>query len=252
MAPIFLEYTGELDDPTTYRLARRVAINSFILAAASFIVGPFVLAFFGLSLAAVRLAGGLVIAYSGWRLLNQSDADSQRLAPSLPAETILSRAFYPLTLPLTIGPGSIAVMLTLGSNLPYEGTAAFIDVIGALVGVAATCFVVYVCYSRAERILKRLGPTGVTVVLRLSAFILLCIGVQIAIEGATSLHMSARARADSSVEPVVLTICKQIDTAVPAPGVLSILIVPPARSTATFAIESPRPDPSDSMRAAPR
>lgn len=58
-----------------------------------------------------------------------------------------------------------------------------LEAIGAIVGVALTCVVIYICYSRAERILERLGASGVNVLLRLSAFILLCIGVQIALEG---------------------------------------------------------------------
>ncbi|MBV8363670.1 MAG: NAAT family transporter [Candidatus Eremiobacteraeota bacterium] len=192
MAPIFLEYTQDLDNPTTRRLARRVAINGFFLAAASLLVGPFVLEFFGISLAAVRIAGGLVIAFAGWRLLNQSQDDARERMASVSAETAMSRAFYPLTLPLTIGPGSIAVLLTVGSNIPYEGAKAVLDGIGAIVGIAVTCLAVYLCYSRAEPILKRLGRNGVTVVLRLSAFILLCIGVQIMIEGIRSIPALAR------------------------------------------------------------
>jgi multiple antibiotic resistance protein len=184
MAPIFLNYTESLDDATAIRLARRVAFNSFFLTAASLIVGPFALKFFGLSLPAVRVAGGLVLAVAGWRLLNQGQEDSTHRAPAASPEAILSGAFYPLTLPLTIGPGSIAVMVTLGSSLlDASGSTAILDGLGAVIGLAAICVLIYLCYSQAERILGRLGATGVNVLLRLSAFILLCIGVQIALEG---------------------------------------------------------------------
>jgi multiple antibiotic resistance protein len=188
MAPIFLSYTEGLDDATEFRLARRVALNAFFLTAASLIVGPFALKFFGLSLPAVRVAGGLVLAIAGWRLLNEGQGDSAHRAPAASPEAILSGAFYPLTLPLTVGPGSIAVMVTLGSSLlAGSGTVGILDGFGALVGLAATCVLIYICYSQAERILQRLGASGINVVLRLSAFILLCIGVQIAIEGFTAL-----------------------------------------------------------------
>jgi multiple antibiotic resistance protein len=184
MAPIFLNYTEGLDDATEVRLARRVAVNSFFLTTASLIVGPLALNFFGLSLPAVRVAGGLVLAIAGWRLLNQGQEDSAHRAPAASPEAIVSGAFYPLTLPLTIGPGSVAVMVTLGSTLMGgSGTTLLLDGIGAIVGIALTCIIVYVCYSQAERILGRLGTSGVNVLLRLSAFILLCIGVQIALEG---------------------------------------------------------------------
>ena len=184
MAPIFLNYTESLDDPTTVRLARRVAINSFFLTAASLIIGPLALKFFGLSLPAVRVAGGLVLAVAGWRLLNQGQEDSQHRAPAASTEEVLGGAFYPLTLPLTIGPGSVAVMVTLGTTLLGGiDREALIDGLGALVGLAVVSLLIYVCYSQAEHILSKLGPTGVNVLLRLSSFILLCIGVQIALEG---------------------------------------------------------------------
>ncbi|MBV9276597.1 MAG: MarC family protein [Candidatus Eremiobacteraeota bacterium] len=185
MAPIFLQYTGDLEDLVAKRLARRVAINSFILAVAALIIGPYVLKFFGLSLPAVQIAGALVIAFAGWRLLNQDQAEGERRAADVSPESLLRGAFYPLTLPFTIGPGSIAVLVALGGDLPYVSAAPseLLETVGEVVAIAAVCLTVYICYSRAELIFKRLGPTGVNVLLRLSAFILLCIGVQIAIEG---------------------------------------------------------------------
>lgn len=184
MAPIFLNYTEGLESGVSTRLAGRVAVNAFFLTTASLIVGPFVLKFFGLSLPAVQVAGGLLLAVAGWRLLNQGQEDATHRAPMISPEAIMSGAFYPLTLPLTVGPGSIAVMITLGSTLPALGHgSALIEAIGAIVGLAATCATIYICYSQAVRILRRLGNTGVNVLLRLSAFILLCIGVQIAIDG---------------------------------------------------------------------
>ncbi len=184
MAPIFLNYTESLDQATAVRLARSVAVNAFFLTALSMIVGPFALKFFGLSIPAVRVAGGLVLAIAGWRLLNEGQGDSQHRAPEASPEAVLSGAFYPLTLPLTVGPGSIAVMVTLGSSLfGGAGSTGILDALGAIVGLAATCILIYICYSQAERILGRLGAAGVNVLLRLSAFILLCIGVQIAFQG---------------------------------------------------------------------
>jgi multiple antibiotic resistance protein len=189
MAPVFLNYTEGLDDATVVRLARRVAINSFFLTAASLIIGPLALKFFGLSLPAVRVAGGLVLAVAGWRLLNQGQEDSKHRAPAASPEDVLNGAFYPLTLPLTVGPGSVAVMVTLGTSLLGAGVdrAALLDGAGALVGLALVSLLIYICYSQAERILGRLGATGVNVMLRLSAFILLCIGVQIALEGLSAI-----------------------------------------------------------------
>ncbi len=192
MAPIFLNYTESLELAVAGRLARRVAINAFILAAASLIVGPLALKFFGLSLSAVRVAGGLVLASAGWRLLSQGQEDSKHRAPAASEDEVLSGAFYPLTLPLTIGPGSIAVMVTVGTSLlAAPGGSILLDGLGALAGLACICTVIYLCYSQGEHVLRKLGPTGINVLLRLSAFILLCIGVQIALEGYTAI-LSAR------------------------------------------------------------
>jgi multiple antibiotic resistance protein len=184
MAPIFLNYTESLDDAVAGSLARRVAINAFILTAASLIVGPLALKFFGLSLAAVRVAGGLVVAGAGWRLLSQGQEDAKHRAPAASEDEVLGGAFYPLTLPLTIGPGSIAIMVTIGSSLlAAPGNSILLDGLGALAGLACISTLIYLCYSQGEHILRKLGPPGVNVLLRLSAFILLCIGVQIALEG---------------------------------------------------------------------
>ena len=188
MTPIFLNYTESLDDAVAGRLARRVAINAFILTAASLIVGPLALKFFGLSLSAVRVAGGLVLASAGWRLLSQGQEDSKHRAPAASEDEVLGGAFYPLTLPLTIGPGSIAIMVTVGSSLlAAPGGSILLDGLGALAGLACISILVYLCYSQGEHFLRKLGPTGVNVLLRLSAFILLCIGVQIALEGYTAI-----------------------------------------------------------------
>jgi len=188
MAPIFLSYTDCLDDAVAKGLARRVAINAFILTAASLIVGPLALKFFGLSLAAVRVAGGLVLASSGWRLLNQGQEDSKHRAPAASESEVLGSAFYPLTLPLTIGPGSIAIMVTVGSSLlATPGSSILLEGLGALAGLACISLLIYLCYGEGEYVLRRMGPTRVNVLLRLSAFILLCIGVQIALEGYTAI-----------------------------------------------------------------
>jgi multiple antibiotic resistance protein len=186
MAPIFLSYTQSLDDAVARSLARRVAINAFILTAASLIIGPMALKFFGLSLSAVRVAGGLVLAAAGWQLLNSGQEDSKHRAPAASADEVLGGAFYPLTLPLTIGPGSIAIMVTVGSSLLAAENALLMNGLGALAGLACISILIYLCYYQGEHVLRKLGPTGINVLLRLSAFILLCIGVQIALEGYTA------------------------------------------------------------------
>src|SRR6516165_8564250 len=117
MAPIFADFTYGYDLPVRRTMAMRVAVNGMVLLIASLFVGSYVLDFFGVSIAAVQLGGGLVVMISGWRILNQqSNVSDRNLDPHPSSEKILTQAFYPLTMPLTVGPGSIAVALTLGSN----------------------------------------------------------------------------------------------------------------------------------------
>ena len=185
MAPIFLSYTAGVDHLTRARIARRVAYNSFILATASLLVGSHVLRFFDLSLPAVQIGGGLVVAATGWRLLNRGEEDAKSRAPAASAEAVMAGSFYPLTMPLTVGPGSIAIMLTIGSSANALGNsrALLLEAGGGLAAVALVCWSIYLSYRYADQILARLGPSGINVLLRLSAFILLCLGVQILLNG---------------------------------------------------------------------
>src|SRR5271167_2187896 len=115
MAPIFAEMTLGYSARIRRTVATRVAVNGVVLLVASLFIGSYILQFFGISLAAVQLGGGLVVTVAGWQILNRSrDMKDSALESPPSRERILSQAFYPLTMPLTVGPGSIAVALTLG------------------------------------------------------------------------------------------------------------------------------------------
>lgn len=118
-APFFVALTADQDAKTRGVLARKVAINGFVLLLAAMFIGDYVLQFFGVTIPIVQIAGGLVVATLAWRLLNKEDAEhvtpAVRAAAGAGAE---AHAFYPLTLPLTIGPGAISVAITIGANFP--------------------------------------------------------------------------------------------------------------------------------------
>jgi multiple antibiotic resistance protein len=190
-APIYLAATAGLTTEQQRAMARTVAVHSFVLLVTSILIGAYVLAFFGLSIPAVQIGGGLVVCAIAWSLLN-SPTSSVGLAGKAPAaEDLGQRAFYPLTMPLTVGPGAISVALTLGAN-PERGVRSHVlTALGHLLGVVIVAVSVYLCYRFADRILKRLGPTGTSVVTRLTAFILLCIGVQICWNGVRAMVTAA-------------------------------------------------------------
>jgi multiple antibiotic resistance protein len=189
-APFFLALTKSLPGVQRNALARSVAINGFALLLGSMALGPWLLEFFGIQLPVVRIAGGLVVTALGWKLLTQdqwSDHASTQLGEEPPGPV---GAFYPLTMPLTVGPGSMSVAITIGSRKP-DGPFALADfalrAAGALVGLVAIALSIYVAYRFAANIARVLGASGVDVLVRLSAFILMCIGIEIIWQGYSAL-----------------------------------------------------------------
>ncbi|HSY13045.1 MAG TPA: MarC family protein [Verrucomicrobiae bacterium] len=194
MAPIFAEMTLPYPEAVRRTVAMRVALNGIALLVASLFVGEYILDFFGISLAAVQVGGGLVVTFAGWRILNKSSDIGERVADSPRSDLeILSQAFYPLTMPLTVGPGSIAVALTLGSNLHEERQLQLIfSGLTAVIGIALIGLTIFLCYWGSERLQRFLGPTGTSILIRLSAFLVLCIGIQIMFNGLKAFYQLLR------------------------------------------------------------
>jgi multiple antibiotic resistance protein len=194
-APIFLSLTRPCSEAERNGLARRVAINSVFLLAGSMFVGSHLLVFFGITLPVVRVAGGLVLMAFGWRLLHTGTDLEDRGSDGAQGRAASTDSFYPLTMPLTVGPGSISVAIALGSQRPagaIELPQLALLAGAAIAGILAIALTVYVCYRFAERTIALLGKSGANVVVRLSAFILLCIGIQILWNGYSTLAGIAR------------------------------------------------------------
>ncbi|MFO1457741.1 MAG: MarC family protein [Steroidobacteraceae bacterium] len=190
-APIFLAVTGG-HERLTRVMARRVAINCFFLLVGALLVGGYVLDFFGLSIPIVRVAGGLVVAAAGWRMLNDpgEDAVQRSVADStggMSETEIAQRSFMPMSFPLTVGPGTIAATIALGSKRPSHAAELLPQAAGALIGLTVSAAVVYLTYRYSGNVLRKLGTTGTMVLMRLAAFILLCIGIDILWSGASEL-----------------------------------------------------------------
>jgi multiple antibiotic resistance protein len=187
-APIFLALTSGHSEEARRKIAGRVALNGFVLLLGSLFVGAHVLVFFGITLPVVRIGGGLAVASFGWRLLRDGVEPAQHSGAVADAGSV--DAFYPLTMPLTVGPGSISVAIALGAQRPQEERAlADVALLGAaaIAGLAAMAVTIFVCYRFAGRVVPLLGANGINVLVRLSAFILLCIGIQIIWSGYSAL-----------------------------------------------------------------
>ena len=186
-APVFLAMTRGLADAQRKALARRVGINAFLLIVASILVGNYVIGFFGLSVPVIQVGGGLLICSLAWQLLHSDESANDIRIDTRAPEELAARAFYPMTLPLTVGPGSISAAITLGAQVPRGVTAWAISIAAATIGALALAVTIYVLYRYAERLTRAIGASGTQVLLRLSAFILLCIGVQIVWSGVFAL-----------------------------------------------------------------
>lgn len=190
-APIFLGLTEGASASTRKLLARRIARNMFALMVGSMLVGSYVLDFFGISFPIVRVGGGLIVAASAWRLLNAGHAtqDSRtELAEAFTPEQARRQAFYPLTFPISCGPGSIAAAITVGVALHDAQLAlSLARISGGILALLAIGVLLYLAFRYAQRLLKPLGEAGTVIFLRLSAFILLCLGVQIVWDGVSEL-----------------------------------------------------------------
>lgn len=182
-APVFMATAGE-SPWVAQRLAWQVAFNGWIVLVASMLVGTYVLELFGISLPIVRIGGGLLVAATGWRMLNTQAEDEvttavARQPAALSDEDIVRRSFFPLTFPLTTGPGTIAASIALGAKLPQTPALYLLGAFVAILGATLTMGVIYFTYRNAGALLRRLGPMGTVVMMRLVAFILLCIGIEI-------------------------------------------------------------------------
>ena len=184
--PIFLSMTPGTSDAVRALVARRIARNSFALLVGAMLVGSGVLILFGLSLAAIKIAGGLFVMMTASHLLRSDQSPDSELAaasPALPAEQIATHSFHPLTFPITIGPGSISVAMSLGAGVRVRELSDVTRMLGVVVGIIVVSVSIYLCYRFASRIVGLIGHTGSAVLTRLSAFVLLAVGVQILCDG---------------------------------------------------------------------
>jgi multiple antibiotic resistance protein len=175
-AAIFNSMTLGIPEAARSKMARQIGLNSFFLVVAATFIGSYVLDFFGVSLTSVRIGGGLLVAASGWKLLNAEEKTGPAVTD---VKKVESRAFYPITFPLTVGPGTISAAITIGASLKEPGGVLWQRALASLAGLALVAFTVYLSFRFAARLIHFLGATGTVVMLRLSAFIVMCVGVQI-------------------------------------------------------------------------
>ncbi len=184
MAFVFLERTQSLTEAERATLSKQLATNVFFTLLVIFFIGAPVLNFFGISMEALRIGGGFAVAVAGWSMLNAPDVpggDSAVHGDDLPK--LMARAFFPLTVPLTIGPGSIAAGIALHANRARTAVDYLTSGVVSVAVAALVAFAIWQIYRRATTLARYLGSEGTKVAMRVSAFLLLCVGVQIMLTG---------------------------------------------------------------------
>ncbi|MEP4078235.1 MarC family protein [Haloferula sp.] len=178
--PIFLALTDDLDSATRRNIAIRALLLAFILISGFAIGGNLLFQAFGITLPALRIAGGILVAMVGFHLLQgeTSSVSTPKSAVSgTPSESALGIAITPLALPILAGPGTIATAMSFSAGAPFRMS---LEVIGAF---AIVCLLTLVCFLSGEKMVAYLGRSAIKVVTRLMGLILAVIGIQMLIEG---------------------------------------------------------------------
>lgn len=191
-AMFFVTLSSQLSDGDRAYVAGRIAIFSLIILVVSLFAGHLILGFFGISVGVLRCAGGIVLFAAGWSALNApSHEASKATAPqNLPRSRLKAMAFFPFTLPLTTGPGAIAVSVALGTSLPFNVA----NIGGTIIAIIATVIVIWLCYRYSDRVSKAVGAAGADALARIFAFILICLGVSIFWQGFSELWLALNAQ----------------------------------------------------------
>lgn len=194
-AMFFLTITAGATRAQRMALSNKVCIYFLIMALVTLCAGSFVLSFFGISLGVLRVAGGLILFSAGWLALNNtsSTTDEEEQAETTAGahktrtyQDWMKLAFYPFTMPLTLGPGAIAVTTAIGTSMSFT----LPNVVGAFAAALANALIVWLCFRYADRITEILGPSGSDAIGRIFSFILVCLGVQIFWTGFSELWLT--------------------------------------------------------------
>ena len=188
-AMFFVTLSSHLSDSDRAYVAGRIAIFSFVILVVCLFAGHLILSFFGISVGVLRCAGGMVLFAAGWNALNapSHDESSAKEPPlALPRSRLKAMAFYPFTLPLTTGPGAIAVTVALGTSLPYNVE----NLTGTLAAIVATVLVIWISFRYSDRVSRSVGAAGADALARVFAFILICLGVSIFWQGFSELWLT--------------------------------------------------------------
>jgi multiple antibiotic resistance protein len=172
-APVFVSLTRQMTPDRRAQQARMACIYMTSVLVGALLIGAAVMLFFGISIPALRIAGGLVVARVGFAMLNPEP--EEELSDESKREALDKRdiAFTPIAMPLLSGPGSIAVTISIATEVDRP-----LEYVSVAVGIVVVALISWVILRGSTQVVKVLGVTGMNVITRLMGFILVCIGVQ--------------------------------------------------------------------------
>jgi multiple antibiotic resistance protein len=192
---LFLNLTPAADNKTRRLLAWKIAMNSFFLMLVVLLGGIYIMKLFGITIPVVQMCGGTLIMAMGWRSLNRNDSSNESdqktyIKSHIEASGFASyndQVFYPFTFPFTVGPGSIAVTLTVSAeSITSTPGSDILQYLGATVSLLLISVTIFICYSSANYLMGRISESVRRVIMKIMSFILLCIGGQIFFGGITA------------------------------------------------------------------
>ncbi|MGL2966899.1 MarC family NAAT transporter [Flavobacterium sp. XGLA_31] len=173
--PIFVGLTQDYDQKERSKVSLWTAVNVFIILIISFFVGQYVLSFFGITITALRIAGGIIIASSGFSLLNGKFSKNRGINKKV-EEDIQSRnaiALTPLAMPMLAGPGSISLLIAF-----YQEHNSPNEIIFSSIAILTVSVMIYIILRSAHYLAKYLGASGIVAISRIVGFLTIAIGIQ--------------------------------------------------------------------------
>ena len=185
-------YFTKLSNKERKIAVKRIVLYAFAICLITLLTGHWILELFGLSIPIVQLAGGIMICKIGWDFLKPVKQDdelkTEKEAELNQDEGIENKLFYPITFPITTGAGTISVLFTLSAHGSSKNIIQYIIDTGAiLLAVIGICVLIFICYVNANKLINYLGSQREKMVNSIMAFLIFCVGLQIAVDGITHL-----------------------------------------------------------------
>ena len=194
---IISPYFSGLNQQERLNAIKRITLYAFSICFFTLLTGHWILELFGITIPIIQVAGGAMICKTGWDFLSPPQKNEEQKSTNEGenlSHRIDSKLFYPITFPLTTGAGTIAVLFTLSAHGASKNISQYLlNTSAILIAVTAMCFLVFICYVNANRLINYLGSEREKIINNIMAFLIFCVGLQIAVEGITQIILQITA-----------------------------------------------------------